>query len=106
MLSPYELPQIVAQIPPRPMNVPMPIRKALATEGENKTIHYLLCGEYELNNNTSCSSLQQKYNVSHDTVYTALKGKRRPGSLQYRQKRKRSSQQEAVASTSRQSLNL
>ena len=34
------------------MNVPMPIWKALATEGENKTIHYLLCGEYELNNNT------------------------------------------------------
>ena len=25
MLSPYELPQIVAQIPPPPMNVPMPI---------------------------------------------------------------------------------
>ena len=34
-LSPYELPQIVAQIPPPPINVPMPIRKALATEGEN-----------------------------------------------------------------------
>ena len=39
MLLPYELPQIVAQIPPSPMNVPMPIQKALATEGENKTIH-------------------------------------------------------------------
>ena len=49
-LSPYELPQIVAQIPPPPINVPMPIRKALAMEGENKTIHYLLRGEYELNN--------------------------------------------------------
>ena len=81
-LSPYELPQIVAQIPPPPMNVPMPIRKALATEGENKTIHYLLCGEYELNN-ISWTSLQQKYNVSHDTMYTALKGKRRPGGSQY-----------------------
>ena len=34
-LSPYELPQIVAQIPPPPINVPMPIRKALAMEGEN-----------------------------------------------------------------------
>ena len=32
-LSPYELPQIVAQIPPLPMNVPMPIWKALSTEG-------------------------------------------------------------------------
>ena len=31
-LSPYELPQIVSQIPPPPMNVPMPIRKALATD--------------------------------------------------------------------------
>ena len=81
-LSPYELPQIVAQIPPPLMNVPMSIHKALATEGENKTIHYLLCGEYELNN-TSWSSLQQKYNVTHDTVYTALKGKGRPGGSQY-----------------------
>ena len=83
----------------------MPIRKALDTEGENKTIHYLLRGEYELNN-TSWSRLQQKYNVSHDTIYTALKGKGRPGGLQYRQKRKRSSKQEAVASTSGQSLNI
>ena len=52
----------------------MPIHKALATEGENKTIHYLLCGKYELNN-TSWSRLQQKYNVSRDTMYAALKGK-------------------------------
>ena len=74
MLLPYELPQIVAQIPPPPMNIPMPIQLALATEGENRTIHYLLHSEYELNN-TSWSSLQQKYNVSRDTVYTALKGK-------------------------------
>ena len=81
-LLPYELPQIVAQIPPPPMNIPMPIRKALATEGENKTIHYLLHGEYELNH-TSWSSLQQKYNVSRDTIYTALKGKGRPGGSQY-----------------------
>ena len=74
MLSPYELPQIVAQIPPPPMNVPMPIQKALAIEGENRTIHYLLCGECELNH-TSWSSLQQKYNVFRDTMYTALKEK-------------------------------
>ena len=100
-LSPYELPQIVAQIPPPPINVPMSIRKALTTEGENKTIHYLLHGEYELNN-TSWTHLQQKYNVSHDTVYTALKGKRRPGGSQYRQKRRKSSKPEAVASTSGQ----
>ena len=71
----------------------MPIRKALATEGENKTIHYLLHGEYELNN-TSWSRLQQKYNMPHNTVYAALKGKGRPRGLQYQQKRKRSSKQE------------
>ena len=73
-LAPYELPQIIAQIPPLPMNVLMPIRKALSTKGESKTIHYLLCGEYELTN-TLWSRLQEKYNMSHNTVYTALKGK-------------------------------
>ena len=88
-LMPYELPQIIAQIPPPPMNVPMPIRKALTTKGENKTIHYLLCGQYELTN-TSRSRLQQKYSMSYNTVYTALKGKGRPGGSQYQQKRKRS----------------
>ena len=105
-LSPYELPQIVAQIPPTYewSDVPMPIRKALAIEGENKTIHYLLCGKYELNN-TSWSRLQQKCNISHNTVYTALKGKGRPGGSQYQQKRKRSSKPETVASTSEQTLN-
>ena len=73
-ITPYELPQTITQIPPPPINVPMPIRKALSTEGENKTIHYLLHGEYELTN-TSWSKLQQKCNVSHNTVYAALKGK-------------------------------
>ena len=65
------------------------------------TIHYLLHGEDELNH-TSWSSLQQKYNVSHDTVYTALKEKRRPGGSQYQQKRRKLSKQEAVVSTSGQ----
>ena len=58
-LTPYELPQMLAQIPPPPINVPMSTRKSLSTEGENKTIHYLLHGEYELTN-TSWSRLQQK----------------------------------------------
>ena len=31
----YELPQIVAQIPHPPMDVPMPIRKALLIDGES-----------------------------------------------------------------------
>ena len=98
-LSPYEVPQTIAQIPPPPINVPMPIRKALETDGENKTIHYLLHGDYELNN-LSWNQLQQKYKVTRDTVYTALKGKRRPGGLQYCQKKKM--KLEAVASTSKQ----
>ena len=63
---------MIAQIPPPPINVPMPIRKALSTEGENITIHYLLHGEYELTN-TSWSRLQQKYNISHNTMYTKEK---------------------------------
>ena len=73
-LSPYELPQIIAQIPPPPIDVPIAIRKALAIDGNSKTIHHLIRGDYELNN-LSWNRLQQKYNVSHDTVYTALKGK-------------------------------
>ena len=73
-LSPYELPQTIAQIPPPPIDVPIAIRKALAMDGERRTIHYLICGDYELNK-LSCSHLQDKYTVSRDTVYTALKGK-------------------------------
>ena len=98
-LSPYELPQTIAQILPPPINVPMPVRKALAMDGENKTIHYLLHSDYELNN-MSWNQLQQKYNVLRDTVYTALKGRRRPGGSQYRQKKKL--KPEVVASTSGQ----
>ena len=97
-LSPYELPQMIAQIPPPPINVPMPIRKALSTEGENRTIHYLPHGECELTN-TSWSKLQQKYNVSCNTVYITLKGKGRPGGSQYQQKRKRSAKQETIITT-------
>ena len=99
-LSPYELPQIIAQITPPPINVPVPLRKALATDGENRTIHYLLHDDYELNN-MSWNQLQQKYKVLRDTVCTALKGKRRPGGSQYRQKKKKS-KPETVASTSGQ----
>ena len=59
----YELPQVVAQIPPSPMDVPMPIQKALLADGESKVVNHLIHGEYELNN-TSWSKLQKKYNVS------------------------------------------
>ena len=97
-LSPYELPQTIAQIPPPPIDVPIAIRKALTIDGERKTIQYVIPGDYELNQ-LSCSHLQDKYTVSRDTVYTALKGKRRPGGLQYQQKKK---VKPDVASTSKQ----
>ena len=48
-VAPYEIPQVIAQIPPPPMDVPMPIRKALSVDRESKAVNYLLCGEYELN---------------------------------------------------------
>ena len=81
-LSPYELPQTIAQILPPPIDVPMAIRKALAIDGERKTIHHLIRGDYELNN-LSWNKLQHKYTLSRDTVFTALKGKRRPRGSQY-----------------------
>ena len=56
----------------------MPIQKALLVDGENKVVSYLFHREYELNK-TSWSKLQKKYNVSKSKVYTAPKGKRRPG---------------------------
>ena len=98
-LTPYELPQIIVQIPSPPMDVPMPIRKALLVEGENKVINYLLCGEYELNK-SSWSRLQKKYNVSRNTVYAALKGKGRPGGSQYQQKKKHVVRTQATTSHS------
>ena len=77
-IAPYELPQVIAQIPPPPMDVPMPISKALSVDGESKVVKYLLCEEYEMTN-TSWSKLQKKYNLSKNKVYSALKGKRRAG---------------------------
>ena len=80
-LNPYELPQVIAQIPPPPIDVPMPIRKALTIDGEDKVVNHLLCGEYEMTN-TSWSKLQKKYSLSKNKIYSALKGKRRPGGSQ------------------------
>ena len=77
-MEPYEIPQIVAQIPPPPINVPLPIRKALTVDDEDKVVNHLLHGEYELTN-TSWSKLQKKYNLTKGQIYTTLKGKRRPG---------------------------
>ena len=98
-ITPYELPQVIAQMPPPPMDVPMPIRKVLLVDGENKVVNYLLHGEYELNK-TSWSKLQKKYNVSKNKVYAALKGKGRPGGSQYCQKKKQIIESETTTSHS------
>ena len=87
-IAPYELPQVIAQIPPPPMDVPMPVRKALMVDRENKVVDYLLHGEYELNK-TFWSKLQKKYNISKNKVYATLKGRGRPGGSQYHQKKKK-----------------
>ena len=84
-LNPYELPQVITQIPPHPIDVPMPIRKALLVDGESKAVNYLLHGEYKMTN-ASWSKLQKKYNLSKNKIYSALKGKRRPRGSQYQQK--------------------
>ena len=98
-MAPYELPQVIAQIPPSPMDVPMPIRKALLVDRESKGVNYLLHGEYKLNK-TLWSKLQKKYNVSRNKIYAALKGKGRPGGSQYQQRRKQAIKTETVALTS------
>ena len=96
-IAPYELPQIITQIPPPPIDVPMPIRKALSVDGESKVVNYLLCGEYEMTN-TSWSKLQKKYNLSKNKIYSALKGKRRPRGSQYWQKKKQTTKPKSTTS--------
>ena len=81
-LEPYEILQIVLQIPPLPINVPIPIRKALTVDNEDKIVNYLICGEYELTK-TFWSKLQKKYNVTRGRIYSALKGKKMPKGSQY-----------------------
>ena len=56
---PYELPQIVAQIPPPSIDAPLSIRKALLIDGKSKAVNNLIHGEYKLPN-TSWSKLQKK----------------------------------------------
>ena len=75
----------------------MPIRKALSVDGESKVVNYLLCGEYEMTN-TSWSKLQKKYNLSKNKIYSALKGKRRPGGSQYWQKKKQTTKPKSTTS--------
>ena len=76
-LEPYEIPQVIAQIPPPPIDVPMPIRKALSIDGEDKVVNHLLHGEYELTN-TSWSKLQKKYSLTKVAFILLLKEKEDP----------------------------
>ena len=85
---PYELPQVVTQIPPPPMDVPMPIQKALLIDSEGKVVNHLICGEYELTH-TSWSKLQKKYHVSRNKIYTTIKGKGKPPEVPNTDKRRR-----------------
>ena len=102
-LEPYKIPEVIAQIPPPPMNIPMSIRKALTIDDEDKVVNHLLCGEYKLTK-TSWSKLQKKYNLTKGRIYTALKGKRRPGGLQYQQMKKHTKKLETTTfSTSSES---
>ena len=96
-LNPYELPQVIAQIPPPLFDVPVPIRRALTIDGESKVINHLVHGEYEMTN-TSWSKLQKKYSLSKKKIYSALKGKRRPRGSQYWQKRKQTRKLETTTS--------
>ena len=81
-LEPYEILQIISQIPPLPVNISVLIRKALAADTEDKIVNYLICGEYELTK-TSWSKLQKKYSVTRGRIYSALEGKMMPGGSQY-----------------------
>ena len=65
---------MVAQIPPPPMDVSMPIQKALLMDGESKAVNYLICGEYELNK-TSWSKLQKKITLAETKFMLPLKEK-------------------------------
>ena len=76
----------------------MAIQKVLLVDGESKVINHLIHGKYELNN-TSWSKLQKKYSVSRNKIYTAIKGKGRPGGSQYRQKKKKLSRPKPAALT-------
>ena len=98
-IAPYELPQVITQIPPPPMDVPLPVRKALMIDGENKVVNYLLHGEYELNK-MYWSKLQKKYDISKNKVYATLKRKGRPRGSQYCQKKRQKIKVEATTSHS------
>ena len=83
-LETSEIPQIITQISPPPIPVPMPIRKALTIDYEKNVVNYMIHREYELTK-TSWSKLQKKYNVGRGRIYSILKGKSMPGGSHYQQ---------------------
>ena len=97
-LAPYELPQIILQMPPS-NGCPYVCKKSLTGRRRNKVVNYLLHGEYELAKR-SWSKLQKKYSISKSKVYAAHKGKGRPRGSQYQQKKKHVVRTEATTSNS------
>ena len=81
-LESSEIPQLLTQIPPPPIPVPTPIRKALTIDDEKKVMNYMIRREYELTK-TSWSRLPKKYNIGRGRIYSILIGKSMPGGLQY-----------------------
>ena len=103
-LEPYEIPQILTQIPPPPVNISVPMQKALAADTKDKIINYLIHGEYELTT-TSWSKLQKKYGVTRGRIYSALKGKKMPGGSQYQQLKKHARKLETTTSSTNSDVN-
>ena len=73
-LKTSEIPQLITQIPPPPIPVPTPIRKALTIDDEKKVVNYMICGEYELTK-TSWSKLQKNIMLAEGgfTLYSKEK---------------------------------
>ena len=103
-LEPYEILQIISQIPPPPVNISIPMQKALAADTEDNIVNYMIHGEYELTKTSWCK-LQKKYGVTRGRIYSALKGKKMPGGSQYRQLRKCARKLETTTSSTNSELN-
>ena len=73
----YELHQVVTQIPPPPMDVLMPIQKAVLVDRESKVVNCLIHGEYELTN-TSWSNYKRNIMLAEIKYTLPLKEKEDP----------------------------
>ena len=77
-LEPYKIPQVVLQVPPLPISVPVPVGEALTVDGEDGVVGHLVCGECGLTE-TSWSKLQRGYGVAGGGICSALEGGGMPG---------------------------